>query len=162
MRVVFVPREGVDLYSALLSSETSREALRFYQPARTPAGVEVTTASIGSALSLVSDLRWYVRRYMHDVIFEIAPGTFCTADIARMIYYGREPVLQKRWKYRRIYSFREGRLVSDEPLHARADSGEKTPENSGEGEMRIEVWCTRDQYLAKKGGDREDFSVTSS
>jgi len=162
MRVVFVPREGVDLYSALLSSETSREALRFYQPERTPMGVEVTVSSLGSALSLASDLRWYVRRYMHDVIFEVSPGTFCTADIARTIYYGREPVLQKSWKFRRVYTFREGMLVSDAPVKPGAGDGRETPGQEEEGATGIEVWCTEDQYFGRKGSDREDPRVTSS
>lgn len=162
MRLVLVPREGVDLYSELLASETSREALRFYQPERTPAGVEVTVASLGSALSLVSDLRWYVRRYMHDVIFEVAPGTFCTAEIARKIYEEREPVLQKGWKFRRVYTFRAGSLVSDEPMDPGRINGEKE-ENTGATEtVRVEVWCTKDQFFGRRGSDREDPPVTSS
>ncbi len=162
MRVVFVPREGVDLYSVLLSSETSREALRFYQPEKTPIGIEVIVSSLGSALSLTSDLRWYVRRYMHDVIFEVASGTFCTADIARMIYYGREQVLQKHWKFKRVYTFCEGILVSDAPAKPGPSEGKKAPGQEEEGATVIEVLCTKDQYFNKKGSDREDPRVTSS
>ncbi|HQC13462.1 MAG TPA: DUF5804 family protein, partial [Methanoregulaceae archaeon] len=77
MNVLFLPREGVELYQELLSSETSRDALRFYRPAERHGGVMVTMASLGSALSLASDLRWYVRRYMRDVLFEISYAVFC-------------------------------------------------------------------------------------
>jgi len=161
MRVIFVPREGVDLYSALLSSETSREALRFYQPERTLRGVEIVVASMGSALALTSDLRWYVRRYMHDVIFEIAPGTFCTAEIARAIYYEREPVVFEDWKFKRVYTFQEGMLVSDEIAKPKTGNDEEVS-GEGEGKTAIEVLCTERQYFGKKGSDWEDSSVTSS
>ncbi|MDI9633089.1 MAG: DUF5804 family protein [Methanolinea sp.] len=144
MRVVFVPREGTDLYSTLLASETSREALRFYQPERTPAGVAVTVATLGSALSLVSDLRWYVRRYMHGVIVEIAPGTFCTANVARRIYEKREPIPREGWRYRRVYTFADGKLVGDEPLR---DGGDCAVQ---EGAYSLEVWCTEEEYTGEK------------
>ena len=62
MDILFLERSGVNLYETLFSSETSRNALRFYRPQAAAGGVMVTTASLGSALSLVSELRWYIRR----------------------------------------------------------------------------------------------------
>lgn len=56
MNVLLIQPEGVDLYATLLKSETSREVLRFYQPDRLAYGVRVRTASLGSALALVSEL----------------------------------------------------------------------------------------------------------
>ncbi|MCQ8893877.1 MAG: DUF5804 family protein [Methanolinea sp.] len=164
MRVIFVPREGVDLHSALLLSETSREALRFYQPEKTPAGVEVTVASLGSGLSLASDLRWYVRRYMRDVLFEIAPGTFCTRELAQDIYYGRAPVLNRRWRWKWVYTFHpEGPVTgkspgSDMPGEREASGG--APVGEEKSLLRIDVWCTKDQFLGKKKGDGEE-EITS-
>ncbi|HQA81101.1 MAG TPA: DUF5804 family protein, partial [Methanoregulaceae archaeon] len=63
MNVLFLPRDGVALFHELSSSETSRDALRFYRPVETPSGIAISVASLGSALSLVADLRWYVKRY---------------------------------------------------------------------------------------------------
>ena len=70
MNVLLIQPEGVDLYTTLLKSETSRGALRFYQPDRLEYGIRVRTASLGSALALVSELRWYIQRYVEEVLFE--------------------------------------------------------------------------------------------
>ena len=67
MRVMFIQKEGVPLHHTLIASETSRRALRFYQPEKKTWGVEISVTSLGSALSLVSELRWYIRRYMTAV-----------------------------------------------------------------------------------------------
>lgn len=138
MNVLFLPREGVDLYQTLLSSETSRDALRFYRPVEGRGGLMVTMASLGSALSLASDLRWYVKRYMRDVLFEISDGIYCTHDLAREIYYDRTVIPGKGWKHRRIYVIKEDRLVTVE----RPASGGKRDDSVSPDEMRLEVWCS--------------------
>ena len=142
MNVLFLPREGVELYRELLSSETSRDALRFYRPVEKHGGVMVTMASLGSALSLASDLRWYVRRYTRDVLFEISAGVYCTHDLAREIYYDRTVSPGKGWKFRRVYVIHEDRLASVEKVPP-----EKKEEFFGArpGEIRLEVWCTADE-----------------
>jgi hypothetical protein len=146
MNVLFLPREGVELYQELLSSETSRDALRFYRPAERHGGVMVTMASLGSALSLASDLRWYVRRYMRDVLFEISDGVYCTHDLAREIYYDRTVSPGKGWKFRRVYVIQADRLVSVEKV---------SPDKRGDlfgarpGEIRLEVWCTEEEDPAE-------------
>ena len=79
MNVLLIQPEGVDLYTTLLKSETSRGALRFYQPDRLEYGIRVRTASLGSALALASELRWYVQRYVEEVLFEPEKDIFCTS-----------------------------------------------------------------------------------
>jgi len=144
MNVLFLPREGIDLYQTLLSSETSRDALRFYRPVESRGGVLVTMASLGSALSLASDLRWYVRRYMRDVLFEILDGIYCTHELAREIYYDRTVMPGKGWKYRRVYVIKGDKLVSVEEIPPRE---KRSFEAAPEDEIRLEVWCTADDDL---------------
>ena len=60
MNILLVQREGIDLYHTFFASETSRLALRFYHPKKKPCGVLVTLSTLGSALSLVSEMRWYI------------------------------------------------------------------------------------------------------
>lgn len=146
MQVIFIPREGIDLYATLLQSETSRDALRFYQPRQGPAGVEIAVASLGSALSLASDLRWYVRRYMMDVLFRLDEGVYSTQALARQIYFGRAAVLHRPWKYRRIYRFREGRICADDPYTAKGKAGPPA-EN---GEVSLVVWCTPEEFRGER------------
>lgn len=86
MEILFVPLEGVALYQTLLSSETSRNILQFYNPENLGYAVRIRTASLGTGLSLVSELRWYVRRYMREVLFEMGEGFFATYALAEEIY----------------------------------------------------------------------------
>ena len=86
MRVLFIAREGIDLYETLENSDTSRIIFRFYDPERYPWGVRISASSLGIALSLVSELRWYVRRYMNDVLFELKDGIYGTYALAREVY----------------------------------------------------------------------------
>lgn len=139
MIVLFLPREGVALYRELLASETSRDALRFYRPKETPCGVEITVATLGGALALASDLRWYVRRYMRGVLFEIAPGVFSSHRLAWEVYYGREISLSDSWDFRLIYRVREGYVVLEEQIHPGS-------ERRCAGPAEIEVWCTEDEF----------------
>ena len=71
MNILLIQREGTDLHHTLFASETSRLALRFYHPRKVPSGVYITVATLGSALSLVSELRWYIRRYVRETLFEV-------------------------------------------------------------------------------------------
>ncbi|MDD1716112.1 MAG: DUF5804 family protein [Methanolinea sp.] len=149
MHILFLPKPGVNLFQALLASETSREALTFYRPVHTPAGVKVTMASLGSALSLSSDLRWYVRRYMRDVLFEIEDGVYCTRALAQEIYYGRAPVLHRSWKFRRIYFLKDGQVKAIFPF-SREIRGDPVQVPEPEGDIRLEVWCTPAEFEGKE------------
>src|SRR5512139_971865 len=142
MKILFLPRDGIRLYQELLASETSREALRFYRPVETSCGIEVTAATLGSALTLVADLRWYVKRYMRGVLFEIAPGVYCSHRLPREIYFDREITLSKSWEFRFVYRMKDGTVVSEKQILPGAECWvADTPEHP-----EIEVWCTEDEY----------------
>jgi hypothetical protein len=142
MKILLIPREGIRLYHELLASETSRDALRFYRPSETPCGIEITAASLGSALALVSDIRWYVKRYMRGVLFEISPGVYCSHRLAWEIFYDREISLPESWDYRCIYQMKDGRVIREE----RVLQGSERPLSGTPDSPEIEVWCTEDEY----------------
>ncbi|HON80838.1 MAG TPA: DUF5804 family protein [Methanoregulaceae archaeon] len=150
MNVLFLPREGVSLYRELLASETSREALRFYRPRETHRGVEITVATLSSALALAADLRWYLKRYMRGVLFEIAPDIYSSHRLAREVYYDREISLSDHWDFRLIYRMQDGFVVHEEQILPGS-------ERRCSGPAEIEVWCTEDEYhggsdsIAEKG-----------
>ena len=95
MNILLIQREGIDLHHILFVSETSRLVLRFYHPKRLPCGMMLSVTSLGSALSLASELRWYIRRYMQEVLFEVEKGIFCTRHLAEDVYYERTVILGK-------------------------------------------------------------------
>lgn len=138
MRLLFLPKEGLDLFRTLLDSETSRRVLRFYHPRRSPFGVEVEVATLSSGLSLVSELRWYVRRYVSGALFEVAPGRYATLALASQVYYGRELRLHEPWDVRRLLVARNGGVERLE-IEPGADAGECTAECGGADEV-LEVW----------------------
>lgn len=145
MNVLLIQPEGVDLYATLLNSETSRAALRFYQPDRLEYGILVQTASLGSALALISELRWYIQRYVEVVLFEPEEGIFCSSRLAKQIYE-RDVRLMSHWRYRCLYRVSDHLIdtiwiAEDMPPEAYVG----TPEP---GDNVLEVWCTEDEYPA--------------
>ena len=144
MNILLIQREGIDLHHTLFASETSRLALRFYHPKKKSCGVYITVSTLGSALSLVSELRWYIRRYVREVLFEVSPGVFCTHLLAQDVYYERTSVLEPAWPFRRLYGFRQGKLISSVLMSPGSTPEEYHQEFIGV-ERTIEVWCMENE-----------------
>ncbi len=141
MNVLFLQKDDVDLYQVLIASETSRDALRFYHPRQAHGGISIAMASLGSALSLVSDLRWYVKRYMRAVLFEVSEGIYCSHPLAKEVYYDRSVILSGPWKYRFRYIIRDHISVDMERLLP----GERCNIPVSDNEVVLEVWCTSEE-----------------
>jgi len=158
MNVLLIQREGTDLHHTLFSSETSRMALRFYHPVKKPCGVYVSCASLGSALSLVAELRWYIRRYVREPLFELEKGRYFTHQLAQDVYFERTAVLGPGWPYRKLYGFRDGKLVSSVPMAPGSTIEEYHQEYIG-ADRTIEIWCTEDDV---EEGERMDVPENES
>ncbi|MEN6443436.1 MAG: DUF5804 family protein [Methanoregula sp.] len=144
MNILFIQREGIDLHHTLFTSETSRLILRFYHPKKMPCGVSITVATLGSALSLASELRWYIRRYAREVLFEVEHGIFCTHHLAQEVYYERAVILENPWGFRRLYGFKGGSLVSQVVMTPGSTTEEYHQDVIGV-DTTIIVWCTEDE-----------------
>jgi len=150
MNILLVQREGTDLRATLFSSETSRMALRFYHPKRMPCGVYISVSTLGSALSLVAELRWYIRRYVREALFEVSKGIYCTHILAQDVYYERTATLGTMWQFRKLYGFREGKLISQLVMDPGSTIEDYHQEYAGI-DQAIEIWCTEDEL-----GERMD------
>lgn len=161
MNILLIQRDGIDLHNTLFVSETSRMALRFYHPKKKPCGVYITVSTLGSALSLVSELRWYTRRYVQETLFEVNNGIYCTHTLARDVYYERASVLAPDWPFRRLYGFRDGKLVSKVVMSPGSTIEEYHQEYIGI-DLSIECWCTEDEVEEGEllTGDSEDADGT--
>jgi hypothetical protein len=144
MNILLIQRDGTDLHHTLFASETSRHVLRFYHPKKRSCGVLITCASLGSALSLVAELRWYIRRYVREPLFELEPGTFFTHQLAQDIYFERTVVLGPQWQYRKLYGFKDGKVVSSVPMSPGSTPAEYHQEYIG-AQNTVEIWCTQDE-----------------
>jgi hypothetical protein len=145
MNVFFLQREGINLYHTLFASETSRNALRFYHPKEWPGGVIIPIESLVSGLSIAGELRWYIRRYMQDVLFGFPGGNYCTLALARQIYYDREIKPEEEWPFRRLYVIRNGHLISTNPLTQEIADGDMAVFSPNL--TRFVVWSTEEEYL---------------
>ena len=154
MNILLVQREGTDLHTTLFSSETSRMALRFYHPKRMPCGVYISVSTLGSALSLVAELRWYLRRYVREALFEVSKGIYCTHILAQDVYYERTAILVTTWQYRKLYGFREGKLISQLVMDPGSVIEDYHQEYAGI-DQAIEIWCTEDELGEKMEPDED-------
>jgi hypothetical protein len=161
MNTLLIQRDGVDLHHTLFASETSRLALRFYHPKKVPCGVVISVTSLGSALSMVSELRWYIRRYVREVLFELTKGVYCTHTLAQDVYYERAVVLGEAWRYRRLYGFKNGQLISAVVMTPGSTVGEYQQDIIGV-DTPIEVWCQQDEVEDISLEDVEPLEETDS
>jgi hypothetical protein len=144
MNILLIQREGIDLHHTLFSSETSRLALRFYHPKKIPCGVYISVSTLGSALALASELRWYIRRYVREPLFRVSHGIFCTLTLAQDIYYERTVVPENPWAFRRLYGFSSGR-IRVQLVMAPGSGAQDYAEDLRGTDTTIEVWCTEDE-----------------
>jgi hypothetical protein len=133
MDLLLFQREDISLLRVLLESETSRGVIRFYHPIAREWGIEISLTSLGSALALVSELRWYIRRYVGAVLFSVGDALYCTPAVARRIYDERELVELTGWPYRKRFHVAGSRL-------------REGPGPAGDPGRTFEVLCTEDEY----------------
>jgi hypothetical protein len=157
MNILLIQREGVDLHHTFFLSETSRMVLRFYHPKKKPCGISLSCASLASALSLVSELRWYIRRYVRQVLFEVSPGIFCTHALAQDVYYERTAVLEPDWPFRRLYGFSQGKLTSNVIMSPGSTTEEYHQEYIGV-DQTVECWCTEEEMSEGEPEPLKDMS----
>lgn len=138
MKILLIASDGIDLYDTLSASETSRLTLRFYRPERRPCGVAIMTGSLGSALSIVSELKWYVRRYVREVLYELPHGAYATQALADEIYQ-RDVKIAPSWDLRLLYCFKGGSLVRKIPMDPSATT-ENMLTAEDDVDTALEVW----------------------
>jgi hypothetical protein len=158
MKILLIEREGTDLYSTLYDSDTSRAMLRFYRPVRHPAGVEILTASLGSALSLVSELRWYIQRYVDEVLLTEDGRVYLTWSLADTVYE-RGISLSLPWPHRFRYRIHAGKIYRSPwdlgPFGAPPlpESEGTQPTAAGAEDQILEVWGTSEEYAEPDHGE---------
>ncbi|HJK65775.1 MAG TPA: DUF5804 family protein [Methanocorpusculum sp.] len=138
MLLICIGKPGVDLYRTLSDSETSRHILRFYHPKERNAGISVEVSTVSSGLALLSELRWYIMRYMQEVLIEDTEhGVFLTQKLAHAAYDSRAVTLSPAWETRyRI-------CVTDTGEVLRLPEGVPEPDNT---EDTYPVWGLPEEH----------------
>lgn len=87
--VCLVGKSELDLREELLASETARDALSSYELDEPFANtVCLETISLGAAVSVLNDLRWYLRRYTTDAVVlepSVSQSEWLSRDLATAI-----------------------------------------------------------------------------
>ena len=172
MNVLLISRPGIPLLRSLRDSETAWDAIRFYEPVSLSIGVYIPVSTLAGAISLTSDLRFFLKKYTTDHLFQIRPGIFSTAALTRSRYLTRDLEFSENWPYRLIYwienmgrvvRFRKDDYNSEElfnsPRHISVINDDRDEEYHAEKESSnpviidgiptgyiFEVWCTKPEY----------------
>lgn len=145
VRIVGAPE--VDLRTELLSRETARRALASYElaePWENAIGVE--TVSLGTAVSLLNDLDWYLVRFA-DVSLVREPSVsaeeWLSRNLATRIRDGElDPDVSGT--YLAVYGVEDGRLV--EPMYATRRGGEVPEYDLRSVDETVIVRVTEDEF----------------
>jgi hypothetical protein len=101
MDLLLIAKPGMDLYSILHNSETAWQAIRFYEHKNLGYGVLISVLGCRSALTLASDLRYYIRRYVSCHLFRIEQTDFyATPLLVASRYTDRTKPFDSTWRYR--------------------------------------------------------------
>jgi hypothetical protein len=174
MNVLLISRPGLSLLRTLRESETAWDAIRFYGPIGLTIGVYIPVSTLAGAISLTSDLRFFIRKYTVDHLFQLRPGVYYTAALSRSRYLTRDLGVSEEWPYRLVYWIENGGKIrkqrakewnSEEVIYSSLPlEPESDEENEGisiedrirgridmtydkiPGGYLFEVWCTKPEH----------------
>lgn len=164
MDILLISKPGIHLTRSLRESETAWDAIRFYDPIGLSIGVYISVSTLAGAISLASDLKYFIRKYTNEHLFQYSSGIFLSAALARSRYLTRDIEFTSEWPYRLIYwienqgTIRRYPKVSwDEQAPMLFSDIQETWESSEHpspsgpddryiGGYLLEVWCTQPEY----------------
>ncbi|MFC7199103.1 DUF5804 family protein [Halospeciosus flavus] len=148
-RVCLVAKEGVDLRTDLFSYETARKALATYDLSEPWANaVAADTVSLGSAVSLLNDLDWYLARLVDDVLVRepsVSPHEWLSRPLARQIRDGdvsHDEVVNRL----KVYGVDEENRLVDPTQVLRGDAADGAYERA-EYEESVVVRVSQEEFL---------------
>ncbi len=142
MNLLIFSRPGIRIYQELRRSETAWNALRFYGPIETPVGVVVQLSSLSAGLSLASDLKYVIRKYGSDDLFEITPVMDCTPSVAKSRYLVRETIADP-WPWKVWYWVKGDGSLGKYETYPESCTLDK---NQTCGGYVFEVICSEEEY----------------
>ncbi|HWQ64153.1 MAG TPA: hypothetical protein VN429_07020 [Methanospirillum sp.] len=160
MNLLLISRPGIPLLRSLRESETAWDAIRFYGPVSLSIGVYIPVSTLAGAISLASDLKYFLKKYTTDHLFQIKPGVYYTAALTRSRYLTRSDDMSEDWPFKLVYWVENlGRVIrvkkedwnSEEILYLTSETGENRANpicDNAElpGGYLLEVWCTKPEF----------------
>lgn len=160
MNLLLISRPGIQLLRSLRESETAWDAIRFYGPVSLSIGVYIPVSTLAGAISLASDLKYFLKKYTTDHLFQIKPGIYYTAALTRSRYLTRGDDVSEDWPFKLVYWVENlGRVIrikkedwnSEEILHQTMEttdisSNQASIDEELLGGYLLEVWCTKLEF----------------
>jgi hypothetical protein len=160
MNLLLISRPGIQLLRSLRESETAWDAIRFYGPVSLSIGVYIPVSTLAGAISLASDLKYFLKKYTTDHLFQIKPGIYYTAALTRSRYLTRGDDVSEDWPFKLVYWVENlGRVIrikkedwnSEEILHQTVEttdisSTQASIDDEFLGGYLLEVWCTKLEF----------------
>ena len=148
-RVCLVGDDDVNLRYELLSRETSRAALSTYDLTEPYENcVAADTVSLGSAVSLLNDLNWYLVRFSRDALVlepSIHDEEWLSRSLAREVRDGAvDP--DETGRLLKVYGVDDGRLV--EPMYLARTGGALPTYDLRDVEETVRVRVTEREFEA--------------
>jgi hypothetical protein len=146
-RVCLVGDDDVNLRYELLSRETARDALVTYdlwEPYENSLALE--TVSVGSAVSLLNDLNWYLVRFVADALVlepSISGTEWLSRELATQV---RNDAVapEETDQYLKVFGVADGKLV--EPMFVTRVDGEIPSYDLREVEETVVVRVTSEEF----------------
>ena len=158
MNLLLISKPGIPLLRSLRESETAWDAIRFYGPVGLSIGVYIPVSTLAGALSLASDLRYFLKKYTSDHLFQIKPGVYYTAALTRSRYLSRDDDVSEDWPFKLVYWVENlGKVIRvrkeewniEEMLYQTSEPGEEdTKQDDADitcGYL-LEIWCTKPEF----------------
>lgn len=158
MNLLLISKPGIPLLRSLRESETAWDAIRFYGPVGLSIGVYIPVSTLAGALSLASDLRFFLKKYTSDHLFQIKPGVYYTAALTRSRYLNRSDEVSEDWPFKLVYWVENlGKVIRvrkeewniEEMLYQTSGSGEEDT-HTFDSEITcgylFEIWCTKPEF----------------
>lgn len=142
MKLLIIGKPGIRIFSEFHQSETAWHAIRFYEPVDSGGYISLIVPGIANALSLIADLKYFIRKYAAETFYEFRTGTYCTVGLAKSWYQSRHLKYDDTWEWVLMYS-----LFDDGTSSIKiAGSGTGDAPGNTSAAFRLEVWCTPAEY----------------
>ncbi len=142
MRLLIIGKPHINIFREFRQSETAFDAIRFYEPLESDRMITLSVPGLPNALSLISDLKYFIRKYSSFQFYEFEPEVFCTMALAKSWYQSRELSFQESWRWKYDFVL----YPDDFILTVREDDKSEDKELVDEEEQSYLVWCTPTEY----------------
>jgi len=145
MDLLLLAKPGVLLYSVLHNSDTAWHAIRFYDLVNLGYGVLISVSGSVAALTLASDIRYYIRRYVAYHLFRTEHNAqmYATPALVKSRYIHHADSFHNGWNYRLILTVTDS---TEQPFICTKYEEKDNKEHEFSIQEEYQVLCTKEEW----------------